>query len=506
VTSGASVNSAASFYLRDGKLSPVWKTKLFRGGAPDQAWVWVDLGTSRPIGTIRWVFGEAGIGDYFEIEGSNDLSSWSYITKRNGKPVGVWQDKRLGASYRYVRFRFENPNRDLYLGGLAEVEVWSPGETPPLGSAAPPPNTTSTPVPTATSVADGPYPLYGSGRSGNGTLPQEVRDGDPTTSWRTNGSGVPTFGFVYVSLGQVRPIGTIRWLYGIGEIGDDLTIQVSNDRVTWTDIHTAGNAPVGEWQAASFAGLEAKYVRWFFANPNGDPVIGGLAEVEIYAPGVYEGSDSTATPVLTETPTPAPTEPVDAASPEPIASETAVVTETVTDPATPVVPEPEPPVAESPTETAVPTATATEVAIGPTPYPVAQTSRSASTVPGTTAIDGNPATVWGTADGVEPGRIVVLRLDLGRPVAVGQVKILPGSGELAGAVTVETSVDGVRWSYFAELNPTEADEDGWLVAAAGGEVDIEATVRYVRIVVVGTGDGRPLGGIAEIEVRPPGTT
>jgi hypothetical protein len=73
------------------------------------------------------------------------------------------------------------------------------------------------------------------------------------------------------------------------------------------------------------------------------------------------------------------------------------------------------------------------------------------------------------------------------------------------AATVETSIDGVRWSYFAEPALAETNEDGWLIVSAGDEVDIETTVRYVRIVVIGAGDGQPLGGIAEIEVRPPGS-
>ena len=144
VASAASVNSAASTYVRDGKMSTIWKTKLFRAGPPTQAWVLVDLGSSKPIGSIRWVFGEAGIGDYFVIEGSNNKVNWSYITARNGKPVGKWQEKVQTRSFRYIRFRFENPNRDRYLGGIAEVQLWSLGTMPPL----PTPTATATPTQT----------------------------------------------------------------------------------------------------------------------------------------------------------------------------------------------------------------------------------------------------------------------------------------------------------------------------------------------------------------------
>ena len=516
-SSADSVNTSASYYVRDGEMSPVWKSKRFQAGPPDEAWVWVDLGSSRPIGTVRWVFGEYGIGDYFEIEGSNDAQSWSYITKRNGKPVGVWQEKELARSYRYVRFRFENPNRDLYLGGLAEVEVWSPGETPPLGSTELAAESASTPVSTATTEPDGPYPLYGSGRSSNSTLPREVWDGDPGTIWRTDGTSTPESGFVYVTLGEVKPIGAVRWLYGIGEIGDELTIQVSDDRLTWTDVHTAGNAPVGEWQLATFSGLEAKYVRWYFANPNGDPVIGGLAEIEIYPPGIYEAAEQTATPAPTETATATPTATVDTDSPQPVATETTIVTETATDLATPIDAEPEQPVAESPTteataigeeptETATepaPTETATEVPSGPTPYLVVETSRSASTVPGTTAIDGDPATIWQTAPGEDPGRIAILTLELDYEQPVGQVRLLPGPDGLSGAATIETSNDGETWSYYAELDLTVADAEGWIVVNPAPDVSAPVSAQFVRIVFVNQNGSPVLGNIAEIELLPP---
>ena len=168
----------------DRKLATIWKTKSFRAGAPSEAWVWVDLGTPKPIETIRWVFGEAGIADYFEIEGSNNLDNWKYITKRKGKPVGVWQEKITSRTYRYIRFRFENPRGDLYLGGLAEVQIWAPGTAYPLPGATATPTPTHTPTPTATVPPNGNYPMYGSSRSSNSTSPKAVWDGDLDTTWQ----------------------------------------------------------------------------------------------------------------------------------------------------------------------------------------------------------------------------------------------------------------------------------------------------------------------------------
>jgi subtilisin len=529
VASDASVNSAASKYVRDRNLNTVWKTKRFRSGPPAEAWVWVDLGERKLIGNIRWVFGEYGIGDYFEIEGSNDRQSWSRITKRNGKPVGVWQEKVTSQTYRYVRFRFENPRNDLYLGGLAEVQIWPPNTAPPLPGATSTPTPTRTATPTPTIPPNGNYPMYGSSRSGNSTSPTAVWDGDLDTIWQTDGESVPSAAHVYVTIGSILPIGTIRWVYGAEGIGDSVTIRVSNDHHIWTDVHTAGNAPVGEWQSVDFTDLNAKYVGWFFENPNQDPVIGGLAEVEIYPPGAFDGEERTATPtteatgqaspIPVETSEPASPEPVVTetqpptateapASPEPIASETPIATGTATEP----VNDPATPADQDAISTPELTPTSTDDAAtetpmvelsGPTPYPIVQTRRSAATTSGTLAIDADPETVWRSAPDADPTRIAVLTLDLGQAVEIGQVRILSGPDGLMGAATIETSTDDEAWVYYAEPDPAMADEDGWLQIDQAEPTSAPLVAQYVRVVFIAASEGAPLGGIAEIEILPP---
>jgi subtilisin len=498
VASGASPNSWASTYVRDRKTSTYWKTRISSSGPPAEAWVWVDLGAPKTIGTIRWVFGEAGIADSFVIEGSNDRATWSAITKRNGKPVGVWQERITSRTFRYIRFRFLNPNRDATLGGLAEVQLWAPGTAYPLPGATATATPTRTPTPTATLPPNGNYPMYGSSRSPNSTSPKAVWDGDLGTTWQTDGLSVPDSAYVFVTIGSVLPIETIRWVYGTPDIGDALTIEVSNDKVTWTPVHTAGNAPVGEWQVATFSGLSPKYVRWRFDNPNDDPVVGGLAEVEIYGPGAFAGE----APAATATASPTATETTALASPKPTATGTPLPTET--DLASPAaVPATETTVTE-PTATTEATATemATAVESGPTPYAVAQTSRSASTMPGTLAVDGNPETVWQTVPGGDPGRVAVLTIDLGEPVQIGEVRILPGGEGLKGRATVETSADGVEWTFYAEPGLVSHDADGWMTVGPGDGVADPNQARFVRVVFVGSG-AEPLGSIAEIEILPP---
>ena len=183
------------------------------------------------------------------------------------------------------------------------------------GGAIAPEPTPKPNTPAPTTQPKGKYTLFGSARSSNSTEPRAIWDDDFGTTWQTlDGIPAPPNALIYVTLGEVKPIGTIRWVFGIPDIADAMEIQISNDRAAWTTIHSAGNATAGVWQRLDVDGIEAKYVRFYFKNPNGDPIIGGLAEVEIYAPGAFNGSEDpiptstkTATPGPTKSATPAPT-------------------------------------------------------------------------------------------------------------------------------------------------------------------------------------------------------
>jgi hypothetical protein len=232
--------------------------------------------------------------------------------------------------------------------------------------------------------------------------------------------------------------------------------------------------------------------------------------------------EETPAPTPTETMTPIPTEtpallPTMTPTGTPVFEPTALATETATITPTPtsdlasptptweptVLPTVEATATVTPTSTGTASPTATEVAVGPTPYPIARTSRSASTGPGTTAIDGDPATVWGTADGEEPGRVAVLTLELEEPAPIGEVRLLPGPDGLLGMATVEVSDDGETWTYFGEPDPTLADDEGWLSVRLNTHPVMTQSFDYIRVVFVGSGNAQELGGVAEIEVWPP---
>jgi hypothetical protein len=93
---------------------------------------------------------------------------------------------------------------------------------------------------------------------------------------------VPSYAYVWFDLGSSKKIGTVRWEFGETGYADQVLIQVSNDKKTWTTVATVGNAPAGAWQSLAYGG-SARYVRLYFNNPNRDPKLGAVAEVQLLA-------------------------------------------------------------------------------------------------------------------------------------------------------------------------------------------------------------------------------
>jgi hypothetical protein len=176
------------------------------------------------------------------------------------------------------------------------TETPNPTSTPePTSTATAPTPTatkTATPTPTATPVtrsdlsgslpASIGYALTGVGRSVGSVHPSVLTDRDLGTIW-TSPATTPRSGYVIVALDQVRPIGEIRWLFGKTGRADQIRISVSTDRLSWTEVGRARNAPVGEWQSLTVS-TKARYVRFIFMNIRGDRWLGGLVEVEVHPP------------------------------------------------------------------------------------------------------------------------------------------------------------------------------------------------------------------------------
>jgi hypothetical protein len=147
----------------------------------------------------------------------------------------------------------------------------------PLPTDTPVPAPTETPVPPAT-----PYSVVAAGGSANGQVSAAVvLDGDPATFWFATEAAPPAAADLTLDLGAPVPIGAVRWLWATEGSADAVQVQVSADGATWVAVADIGNGPAGVWQEAA-PGVVARFVRFAFANPNGDPQLGGLAEVQVW--------------------------------------------------------------------------------------------------------------------------------------------------------------------------------------------------------------------------------
>ncbi len=103
--------------------------------------------------------------------------------------------------------------------------------------------------------------------------------GDLSTGWMTDADEAPEKASVLIDLGRTKWVGSIRWFFG-DQASGAYVVEVSTDRQTWITVVDPGELLPGQWQEI-LVGLEARYIRYTFTNPDGANQIGGLAEVEI---------------------------------------------------------------------------------------------------------------------------------------------------------------------------------------------------------------------------------
>src|SRR5262249_51101042 len=88
----------------DGDPATVWYAI---GDDAPLAFVQLDLGTTRPIGEIRWLVGDATAIAGMEIQVSTDRRTWTTIGLPETGSTGDWQTfDASGTDARYVRFSF----------------------------------------------------------------------------------------------------------------------------------------------------------------------------------------------------------------------------------------------------------------------------------------------------------------------------------------------------------------------------------------------------------------
>jgi Cysteine-rich secretory protein family/F5/8 type C domain len=121
-----------------------------------------------------------------------------------------------------------------------------------------------------------------SGRNGSSTDSSVVYDGNETTIWYTTKARTPASGYVWIDLGAPAAIARIDYLFTTGDYADSFDIQISLDGETWTTIATPDRPAAGEWMSLDWSG-ETRFIRFYFTNPDGEDVLGHLAEVRVIA-------------------------------------------------------------------------------------------------------------------------------------------------------------------------------------------------------------------------------
>jgi hypothetical protein len=110
-----------------------------------------------------------------------------------------------------------------------------------------------------------------------------VVDNDPATSWSTEPGATPHEAYVVLDLGKPRVIKSVRWLAAPEGLSGTLRVEVSTDGKQWQKAAGVGQDTTDAWQERRLKqAVEARYVRLVFKNPNQEPRLGGLAEVEVW--------------------------------------------------------------------------------------------------------------------------------------------------------------------------------------------------------------------------------
>ena len=232
----------------DGRADTRWASQ-----ATDAQWIQVDLGQRSTLTQVvlSW---EAAYGRAFQVQASDDASSWTTLaTVTNG--TGGTQTLDLAGAGRYLRLNLTARGTG-YGYSLWELDVLGTA-----GTSTPSPTPTPTPTPTGTPGTCGTTnlalgrPATASSVENAGTGAALAVDGKGDTRWSSAFSDAQWF---QVDLGSAQALCrvTIRWE---GAYGKAFRVQTSTDGATWSTAATITNGSGGN-QDVAVSGT-ARYVR-----------------------------------------------------------------------------------------------------------------------------------------------------------------------------------------------------------------------------------------------------
>jgi subtilisin family serine protease/outer membrane biosynthesis protein TonB len=267
-----SVAEAPPTYSYDNNLFTNWHSGH---STPSTASLRFDLGSSKVITGVKWRFYALGYADSFTVKLFNSSGGEiaSYGPFGNGDSGSTWYGQSVpSTSAQYVRFYFANPNGDSALGSIAEVEIWSSSPLPP-GTTNPTFSGVDTPIVNAAStpsVAEAP-PAY-------------AYDASLATNWHT-GHSTPTTASLRFDLGANKSLTGVKWRFAYTGYADSFTVKLVNA----SGVEVGSYGPFGNGTSTtnyfgfSVGGTNARYVRFYFDNPNGDSALGSISDLEIWS-------------------------------------------------------------------------------------------------------------------------------------------------------------------------------------------------------------------------------
>jgi photosystem II stability/assembly factor-like uncharacterized protein len=241
----------AGAYAVDGNPTTRWSSAF-----SDPQWIYVDLGQTYAISEVilRW---ETAFGADYQVQVSNDASSWTTIRTITNGDGNVDDLTGLSGTGRYVRI-YGTRRATEWGYSLWEFEVYG---TP---AAPPPPTDIALNKPVVVSSE------FSSQYAGSFAV-----DGDGSTRWSSAFSDPQ---WIYVDLGQRYAVTRVK-LSWEAAYGADFEIQVSDDASFWTTIFTAVN---NQELTNDFGGLGVgRYVRMHGAR-RGTPWGYSLWSFEVY--------------------------------------------------------------------------------------------------------------------------------------------------------------------------------------------------------------------------------
>ena len=303
----------------DNNLTTRWS------GNGDGAWLQLDLGTVRSVGSIRVaVHNGNSRQNHFDLQVSSGGGVWDTVW--SGSSSGTTTLEQVydftDVDARWVRYLGHGSTATTF-NSVSEISIFA-GVTvtpTPISTATPTPTPIlePTPTPTATPVVPTPTPTVPAteieltpgaagvtGSTHDGNLPANTVDGSLATRWSANGDGQ----WVRYDLGSRKNVAYVKIaVYNGNSRQNRYDLQLSDDGTTWADAITGGltNGTTTALVTYDFTDAPARYVR-YLGHGATTSTFNSVTEVEIW--GSECATCPTPTPTSTPirpTPTPTPT-------------------------------------------------------------------------------------------------------------------------------------------------------------------------------------------------------